>query len=95
MVNVGISNESNRGSIEDFFDYAASSPPFPEALQKYNQASLKYFGNPSSAHEHGQIAAEKLTEYKSELAQLLGFTDGYLVLTSGGTEANNLVIRGV
>jgi cysteine desulfurase len=41
------------------------------------------------------MAAEKLKATKSELAQLLGFIDGYLVLTSGGTEANNLVIRGV
>lgn len=95
MMKTGISKEFVRESINNFFDYAASSPPFPEVLQRYSQTSLKYFGNPSSAHEHGQMAAEKLKATKSELAQLLGFIDGYLVLTSGGTEANNLVIRGV
>jgi cysteine desulfurase len=82
-------------SYINFFDYAATSPPFPEAVEEYSQCSLKYFGNPSSAHEHGRAAAEKLVETKSELSQLLGLSDGYLVFTSGGTEANNTVIRGV
>ncbi len=95
MIKAGTSKKFVKRSIRSFFDYAASSPPFSEALHKYSQTSLKYFGNPSSAHEQGQLAAEKLTETKSALAQLLGLIDGYLVLTSGGTEANNLVIRGV
>ena len=82
-------------SVRDYFDYAASSPPFPEALERFNQTALEYYGNPSSGHEHGRKAAEKSEEIKSDIARLLGFTDGYLVLTSGGTEANNCVIKGV
>jgi len=94
MIKTGLNN-IDKESVSCFFDYAASSPPYPEALKNYYKTSLEYYGNPSSDHQQGQKAAEKLEETRSEMTRLLGFTDGYLVLTSGGTEANNLVIRGV
>jgi cysteine desulfurase len=95
MIKAGRSKKIIKGSFGRFFDYAASSPPFPEAVEEFSQCSLTYIGNPSSAHEYGRAAVEKLHETKSELSQLLGLSGGYLVQTSGGTEANNLVIRGV
>ncbi len=88
-------SEKTRG----YFDYAASCPPFPEALEEFSRVSAELFGNPSSMHEAGQAAREVLEKTRHEFAALCGLQgglrDGRVVLTSGGTEANNLVIRGV
>ncbi len=81
--------------LENYFDYAASSPCFQEALDEYSHVARTYYGNPSSTHESGKSAKDFLTSTKKELSSLLGFTEGYCIQTSGGTEANNLVIRGV
>jgi cysteine desulfurase len=78
-----------------YFDYAASAPPYEEALKEHAEASLGSFGNPSSAHGFGAAAREALQKAKSELSKLCGFSGGALLVTSGGTEGNNLVINGV
>src|SRR5688572_3787212 len=78
-----------------YFDYAATSPPFPEALKRFEEVSLGLPGNPSSSHEWGQRARGTLEAAREGLLARVGAPDAALVLTSGGTEANNLVLRGV
>ena len=45
----------------NYFDYAASCPPFTEAMQEYSRVSQEHYGNPSSAHTAG-VQARKLLE---------------------------------
>nr|WP_245335141.1 cysteine desulfurase family protein [Streptococcus oricebi] len=52
------------------------------------------FGNPSSTHSHGRAASKILRQARSRLAQLLNCQDQDLIFTSGGTESNNLAIKG-
>lgn len=83
-------------SASDFyFDYAASAPPFPEALEAQAGAARRWFGNPSAGHAAGRSAALELRRLKETFAKALDFTDGRVVLMSGATEANNWVIRSV
>lgn len=78
---------------EAYFDYAATAPPYPEALKRFEEAGRQLFGNPSSTHGRGKKAREALDRAREAFLARLGFHDGRLVLTSGATEANNLVIR--
>jgi cysteine desulfurase len=79
---------------EGYFDTAATAPPFPEALKRFEEVSLRHYGNPSSSHEAGLQARETLDAARKAFLARVGFADGTLVLTSGATEANNLVLRG-
>jgi cysteine desulfurase len=78
---------------DGYFDYAATVPPFPEALKRFEEVSLRAFGNPSSSHDAGRQAREALDGARKGFLARAGFADGSLVLTSGATEANNLVLR--
>ncbi len=77
-----------------YLDHAATTPLRPEALE----AMLPYlggaFGNPSSAHSFGRVARNALDEAHEHLATALGGSAREIVVTSGGTEANNLAIKG-
>lgn len=79
---------------EGYFDTAASAPPWPEALRRFEEVSLRHYGNPSSSHEAGQQAREILETARKAFLARVGFADGTLILTSGATEANNLVLQG-
>ena len=81
-------------SEEAYFDYAASAPPFQEALRAQAEAAARWFGNPSATHPMGREAREEWGRLRDAFAALCGF-DGQLVLASGATEANNLVIHGL
>jgi cysteine desulfurase len=78
---------------EGYFDYAATAPPFPEALKRFEDVSLRHYGNPSSSHDAGLQAREALETARKGFLARAGFADGALVLTSGASEANNLVLR--
>src|SRR5579862_7203528 len=80
---------------ETYFDYAAAAPPFPEALRRLDEVSLQSYANPSSTHGRGKNAREALDRAREAFLARLGFHDGRLILTSGATEANNLVIRDI
>ena len=77
-----------------YFDYAASSPPYAEALSKLVEISGSFYANPSSIHWSGVECHNKLIEIKNQFSDLLGFKDGRLLLCSSGTEANNTIIEG-
>jgi cysteine desulfurase len=77
-----------------YFDYAASCPPYQEALKAYTDMSIRYFANPSSSHRHGVVAQKEMLSLKKEFCDLVHFFDGRLLLCSSGTEANNTIIEG-
>jgi len=76
-----------------YLDHAASSPTLPEAVAAMTEA-LGLAGNPSSLHTAGRGARRLLEEARESLAADLGARPGEVVLTSGGTEANNLALLG-
>ena len=78
-----------------YFDYAASAPPFAEALAAQAETAKRWYGNPSAGHAAGRAAAQELRRLKGAFARLLDFQDGRVVLMSGATEANNWVVRSV
>ncbi len=80
---------------QHYFDYASSCPPFLEALAEFSRVSADFYGNPSSAHTPGRAAHKILETAKHRLKELCRSSHSNLILTSGGTEANNLVIRGI
>lgn len=77
-----------------YFDYAASMPIWPEAMDSFMQVSQECFANPSSIHGLGRSSKRKLQELRKELCDLTKFYDGRFLLCSSGTEANNLVVEG-
>lgn len=77
-----------------YLDYAASAPLRPAARARMMEL-LDIFGNPSSLHAEGQAARMALDDSRRTLAGALGVRAERIVFTSGGTEANNLALRGV
>lgn len=78
-----------------YLDNAATTPVRREALEAMWPALTGGFGNPSSTHERGLAAARALAEARARVAAVLGCRGGEVVFTSGGTEANNLGIKGL
>jgi cysteine desulfurase len=77
-----------------YLDHAATTPLRPEALEAMLPHLMGAFGNPSSAHALGRQARNALDEARERLAADLGAAPREVVLTSGGTEANNLAVKG-
>jgi cysteine desulfurase len=77
-----------------YFDHAAGTPPAPEALRRHAELAALH-GNPSASHPAGQEARRTLEAARRRFLELAGLPEGRLILTSGATEANNLVLRGV
>ena len=78
-----------------YLDHAASTPVRREVLEAMWPFLTGEFGNPSSHHEVGESAARALAAARVELAQLLGCRPAELIVTSGGTESDNLAIKGI
>jgi cysteine desulfurase len=77
-----------------YFDYNATTPLSPEAADAVARATRDLFGNASSVHHYGQQAKAVLDDARSATAELLHADPSEIVFTSGGTEADNLAIRG-
>ncbi|HEY2435357.1 MAG TPA: cysteine desulfurase family protein [Vicinamibacterales bacterium] len=77
-----------------YFDHNATTPPAPETVEVVVRALAGEFGNPSSVHHFGQRAKALLDEARSSVAALIGGEPGEIVFTSGGTESDNLALRG-
>ncbi|MEW6749395.1 MAG: cysteine desulfurase family protein [Candidatus Latescibacterota bacterium] len=82
------------GSAPIYLDHNATTPILPEVLQAMLPYLSEHFGNPSSAHGFGQRARAAVEQARDQVAELLGCSPAEVVFTSGGTEANNLAIRG-
>ena len=78
-----------------YFDNSATTKPYPEALETYMQVASKILGNPSSLHRLGDQAARILDASRQQIADLIGKKSDEIFFTSGGTEGDNWVIKGV
>jgi cysteine desulfurase len=78
-----------------YLDHNATTPLLPEVVDAMIPFLREHFGNPSSAHVFGQRARHAVGRAREQVAALLGCDPDEVLFTSGGTEANNLAIRGV
>lgn len=78
-----------------YLDNAATTAVRPEVLEAMTPFLTRWFGNPSSHHTVGEAAASALADARSRIARVLGMRAGDVVFTSGGTEANNLAVKGI
>src|SRR5499427_4284906 len=81
--------------IRIYFDYNATTPLAPDAIDAVTAATRDLFGNASSVHTFGQQAKAALDHARSSIAALIGGDPLEVVFTSGGTESDNFAIRGV
>jgi len=77
-----------------YLDHNATTPVHPRVREAMLPWFGEFWGNPSSAHAYGRRAARAVDEARAQVAALIGAQPEELVFTSGGTEADNLAIRG-
>lgn len=78
-----------------YLDYAASTPIDEKVLDEMVPFFKTYYGNPSSIHSNGVKAREAIEESRESVAKLIRCKDDEIIFTSGGTESDNLAIKGV
>ena len=78
-----------------YLDHSATTPVDPRVADAMARSLANVFGNPSSVHGFGQQARAAVDRARREVATLIGAKPNEVIFTSGGTEANNLAIRGV
>ena len=84
----------NGSHMRVYLDYNATTPLAPEVVDVVVAATRDLFGNASSVHHFGQQAKAALDDARTAVATLIGADPSEVVFTSGGTEADNLAIRG-
>jgi cysteine desulfurase len=77
-----------------YLDHNATTPVDPQVLDAMLPYLRDQFGNPSSDHPAGRAAARAVSVARAQVAALIGADPAEIVFTSGGTESNNLAIRG-
>jgi cysteine desulfurase len=77
-----------------YLDHAATTPMRPEAIAAMTE-ELAQLGNPSSLHAPGRRARRVVEESREEIAEVFGARPSEVIFTSGGTEADNLAIKGL
>lgn len=77
-----------------YFDNSATTKPYKEVLDSFVTVSSEYFGNPSSLHNLGGQAEKLLSQAREQVASLLKVKANEIYFTSGGTESNNIAIKG-
>ena len=83
---------TDRGTV--YLDHAATTPMLPVAIEAMT-AHLADVGNPSSLHASGRHARRVVEESRETIAQAMNCRPGEVVFTSGGTEADNLAVKGI
>lgn len=78
-----------------YMDHSATTPVAPEVLEAMLPYFTEMFGNASSLHSFGLEAKEALEESRSKVAALIGAQPEEIVFTSGGTESDNLALKGI
>jgi cysteine desulfurase len=82
-------------AVDDvYLDHAASTPMYAEAVEAMTE-QLTRLGNPSSLHASGRAARRVVEESRETIARSLGCRPGEVVFTSGGTESDNLALKGL
>ena len=78
-----------------YFDNSATTKPYPEALATYTEVATRSWGNPSSLHNLGSQATRILEASRKQIAELIGKKAEEIYFTSGGTEGDNWILKGV
>ena len=78
-----------------YLDHSATTPVDPRVADALTRSLVQNFGNPSSVHGFGQQARAAVDRARREVAALINAKPNEIIFTSGGTEANNLAIRGI
>src|ERR1700754_4894050 len=76
-----------------YLDNAATTPLDPEVFEAMKPFLMEDFGNPSSTHSHGRKVRAAIESARKKVAELLNCTPGEIIFTSGGTEADNAILR--
>lgn len=82
------------GLVQVYLDHAATTPVDPEVLDRYVEV-LREIGNPSSTHGHGRRMWTILDDARASIAADLNADAEEVIFTSGGTEADNLAVKGI
>jgi cysteine desulfurase len=77
-----------------YLDHAATTPMLPEAIAAVTEA-MGQLGNPSSLHTAGRTARRRVEESREALAEALGARPSEVLFTAGGTESDNLAVKGI
>jgi cysteine desulfurase len=77
-----------------YLDHAATTPMLPEAIAAMTE-ELAHLGNPSSLHSAGRRARRVVEESREQIAEAFGARPSEVIFTSGGTEADNLALKGL
>ncbi|HEY8412067.1 MAG TPA: cysteine desulfurase family protein [Pyrinomonadaceae bacterium] len=78
-----------------YLDHSATTPVDPRVAEAMTRSLTQNFGNPSSVHGFGQQARAAVDRARREVAALINAKPNEIIFTSGGTEGNNLAIRGI
>src|ERR1700722_851819 len=85
---------SSHNASPVYLDHAATTPMRPEAIVAMTE-ELARLGNPSSLHAAGRRARRVVEESREQLAEVFGARPSEIIFTSGGTEADNLAVKGL
>jgi cysteine desulfurase len=77
-----------------YLDHAATTPMLPEAIAAVTEA-MGEPGNPSSLHTAGRVARRRVEESRETIAAALGARPSEIIFTAGGTESDNLAVKGI
>lgn len=80
-------------TMDIYLDHNATTPVCPEAVDAIS-AALMQSGNASSVHRYGRLVRRTIDDARESVARLVGTSAANVIFTSGGTEANNLALRG-
>ncbi len=76
-----------------YLDNAATTPIFDEVVDLMSNSMREIYGNPSSTHQFGRTAKSAIEGARKSIAKQIGVAANELIFTSGGTEANNLILN--
>lgn len=78
-----------------YLDYAASAPTLPEVIDAMQPWMTEFYANPASTHQLGLKAAKEIEQAQTFLADKIGCYPSEIIFTSGATESNNLILKGL
>lgn len=81
--------------MEIYFDNAATTKPYDEVIEVMAEGMREYYGNPSSLHKIGMKSEKKINESREFIASTINASKDEIYFTSGASEGNNLIIKGI
>jgi cysteine desulfurase len=81
--------------VNVYFDNSATTKPYDEVIEAVSKGMKEYFGNPSSLHKIGMNCEKRLNEAREYFASTIKCNKEEIYFTSGGSEGNNLILKGL